>query len=285
MNLAKLCSNVIPAAVSACVAITALFPYSVNADPTAPNSKTLPLIGINTDVQGDTWKKSVIYLQYVDAIRKAGGVPVLLPPMDAEQLRAALSRVDGVVMIGGDDYPPTLYKQKQHEKVSVMAPERSDFDMLLARTVLDDPSLPVLGICAGCQALNIASGGDLVQDIPSAHPESKIQHSSPDPRKNGFNKHEVSIEQGSKIGGALKKEKVSVVTSHHQCVGTPGNNLKVVAKSDDGLVEAIEANGSRFLVGVQWHPERDFDTCKPLFDEFVKQCAQRREKQTASIQH
>lgn len=281
MKLGKLISKLIPYVFSASIVAGSLLSSPVQAE-NSPKAAVLPIIGINTDVQGDPWKKSVIYLQYVDAIRKAGGVPILLPPMNAEQLRAALSRVDGVLMIGGDDYPPSLFNQKQHEKVSLMATERSDFDMLLAHTLLDDPSIPVLGICAGCQALNIASGGDLVQDIPSAHPESKIQHSSPDPRKNGFNKHDVALTADSKIAAALKKEKVTVVTSHHQCVGKPGNNMKVVAKSDDGIVEAIEAAVPRFVVGVQWHPERDFETCKPLFEEFVKQCAERREKQTAS---
>ncbi len=282
MKLAKLISKMIPYAFSASIVACTVLPSLVLAEPASKAAPSLPVIGINTDVQGDTWKKSAIYLQYVDAIRKAGGVPILLPPMDAEQLRAAISRVDGVLMIGGDDYPPSLYNQKQHEKVSLMATERSDFDMLLAHTLLDDPSIPVLGICAGCQALNIASGGELVQDIPSAHPESKVQHSSPDPRKNGFNKHNVALAADSKIATALKTDKVSVVTSHHQCVGKPGNNMKVVARSEDGLVEAIEAAGPRFVVGVQWHPERDFDTCRPLFEEFVKQCAERRAKQTAS---
>ncbi len=280
MNLSKFYSKLLPIVFCTVLGWLGWWSLPVGAD-TLADSKKMPVIGINTDVQGDVAKKSVIYLQYVDAIRKAGGVPVLLPPMNAEQLRAVLSRVDGVLMIGGDDYPPSLFNQKQHEKVSLMAPERSEFDMLLAHALLADPSIPVLGICAGCQALNIASGGDLVQDIPSANPESKVQHSSPDPWKKGFNKHEVTITPSSKIAAALKKDKVAVVTSHHQCVGKPGSNMNVVAKSDDGLVEAIEANGSRFVVGVQWHPERDFETMKPLFEEFIRHCSERREKQTA----
>lgn len=234
-----------------------------------------PIIGINTDIQGDVPKKAAIYVQYLEAVRKAGGIPVLLPPMSKEELATVLPKIDGILMIGGDDYPPSLFNQKQHESVSLMNQQRADFDMLLASTILADKSIPALGICAGCQALNIASGGDLVQDIPSAHPESKVNHRSPDPWKKGFNKHQVSFTPSSKIASALKTDKLDVVTSHHQCVGKPGKDFLVTAKSDDGLVEAIEQAGERFLIGVQWHPERDFESNRALFEEFIKQASKR----------
>lgn len=251
------------------------FIFSAQSSLAEESSGKRPIIGINTDIQGDVPRKAVIYVQYLEAVRKAGGIPVLLPPMSKDELAAVLPKIDGILMIGGDDYPPSLFNQKQHESVSLMNQQRADFDMLLAAAVLADKSIPALGICAGCQALNIASGGDLVQDIPSAHPESKVNHRSPDPWKKGFNKHQVSFTPSSKIAAALKSDKLDVVTSHHQCVGKPGKDFLVTAKSDDGLVEAIEQPGERFLIGVQWHPERDFESNRALFEEFIKQAGKR----------
>ena len=240
-----------------------------------------PIIGINTDIEGDKPETSMTNSQYFEAIKKAGGIPVLLPPMSAEDL-ATLSHLDGVMMTGGADYPPSLYKQEQHSSVLLMKDSRSNFDLTLAKAVLEDKSIPFLGICAGCQALNIASGGSLVQDIPSLKPESKIKHASPGGWKVGFNKHSVEFEKDSKIARALNKNSFDVVTSHHQCVGEPGKDLEVKAKSPDGVIEAIEKSGDRFVVGVQWHPERDYESNQLLFAEFINQAAKRQKAKLAS---
>ncbi|MBX9722080.1 MAG: gamma-glutamyl-gamma-aminobutyrate hydrolase family protein, partial [Candidatus Obscuribacterales bacterium] len=111
------------------------------------------------------------------------------------------------------------------------------------------------------------------QDIPSLKPESKIKHASPHGWTEGFNKHGVEINEGCKLATALGQTHLSVVTSHHQCIDKPGSGINVTAKSEDGLVEAVERNGERFVVGVQWHPERDFDSNQKLFGEFVKRAA------------
>ena len=251
---------------------------TLSAEAAEKDAEIRPLIGINTDIEGNSSLKASISLPYIDAIRKAGGVPILLPPMSAEELASVLPRLDGVMMIGGDDYPPEIYKQKQHESVSLMKPQRSEFDMMLAKEMLNS-KMPMLGICAGCQALNIAAGGDLIQDIPSSHPESKVKHRVANPLKVGYAKHNADLTAGSKIANALNTEKLDVVTSHHQCVGQAGTNLNVVAKSDDGMVEAIEGAGDRFLVGVQWHPERDFETNRKLFEVFIKHAALQKQLQ------
>lgn len=246
---------------------------SVNGTGKAETSASKPIIGINTDVEGDKPEISSISSPYVNAIKKAGGIPILLPPMSSDDLSALMAHIDGVLMIGGADYPPSLYKQDQHTSVSLMHPNRTEFDMILAKTVLEDKTLPFLGICAGCQAMNIAGGGSLMQDIPSQKPDSKVKHSSPHGWKVGFNKHAVELEKDSKIASSLGKTNLEVVTSHHQCVDKPATGFIVKAKSPDGVVEAIEKEGDRFVVGVQWHPERDFDTNQKLFEEFVRQAA------------
>ena len=136
-----------------------------------PSGGCHPIIALNTDVAGDRPCESSVENTYIEAIRQAGGIPVLLPPLASDDLSCVLSHIDGVLMIGGDDYPPSLYNEKAHPSVSLMKKSRSDFDMLLMQKVLADKTMPFLGICAGSQVLNIASGGSLTQDIPSARPE------------------------------------------------------------------------------------------------------------------
>jgi putative glutamine amidotransferase len=238
-----------------------------------------PVIGINLDVDGNG-KEYSIGARYVNAISKAGGIALLVPPMSAAELAQVLPNLDGMMMIGGADYPPSSYGQKAEEKTSIMAPARSQFDMLVVRTVLAQPPMPYLGICAGSQVLNIGSGGELIQDIPTAKPESKVTHSG----KNGWQgnaagSHVVTLSPGSKLAGIYsakadetgKPLAFAVPTSHHQCVSKLGKGLQVAATTDDGVTEAIELPGDRFVVGVQWHPERDFENNSVLFAELIKQ--------------
>ena len=129
---------------------------------------------------------------------------------------------------------------------------------------------PFLGICLGMQLLNVHRGGDLVQDIPKTYPESGIKHASPDGWNKGFNEHSVRLVKGSRLYEIYQKEELQISTSHHQAVRNPGDGLKVVSSADDGVIEAIELDGERMVIGVQWHPERGYDLNKPLFDSFVK---------------
>lgn len=253
----------------------------VAALPAKSGSESKPVIGINVDPDEAT-SLYQIPSRYVDAIRKSGGIPVLLPPVPPEDLAITLKKVDGVVMIGGDDYPPSLYNEKQHETVELMPKERSDYDVELARAILKTDRLPFLGICAGCQVLNIASGGSLIQDIPSHKPDSKVAHRGPE----GAVRHTVTLVPGSKLSKIYGKSSFEVPTAHHQCVGKLGDNLKVAANTEDGIVESVENTERPFVVGVQWHPERDFDNNEALFKEFVKQCTEYKlaRKETVSVQ-
>jgi len=230
-----------------------------------------PVIGINLDVSGEKHKRYAISARYVDAITKSGGIALLLPPMNPAELAQIIPNLDGILMIGGDDYPPQSYGQEPGSKTTVMHPERSDFDLLVVRSVLAQAKMPYLGICAGEQALNIASGGELTQDIPTLNPSSKVIHGGKKGGGDHPNMHMVTFKKGSKLASLLGESPLMVPTSHHQCVSKLGKNLSVAATTDDGLTEAVEGAEDRFLIGVQWHPERDYDHNQPIFAELIKQ--------------
>lgn len=228
-----------------------------------------PRILINCDVQGEKGRRLQVSALYVEAIQKAGGLPIIVPPMSVEDL--SFLEPAGVLMIGGDDYPPESYGQKPHPSVSIMDKSRSDFDIELVKYVRAHKGLPFLGICAGCQALNIGSGGTLTQDIPSQKPESKVMHASPDGWQKGFNQHVVEFKSDSKLAKILDRTSETEPTSHHQCVDKLGENLKPIANTADGVVEGVEMTDREFGMGVQFHPERAFDKNEKLFREFVHQ--------------
>jgi putative glutamine amidotransferase len=253
--------------------------YSVSPS-FAAESNNLPLIGIAMDYEEDkTDPKKIktyeVYATYVDAVSKAGGIPILLAPVDNEKLKQLFDRLDGVVLVGGADYPSSYYNQPKHETADEMHPVRADFDLRLAKMALDDNFKPILGICAGCQILNIAGGGSLIQDIPSHIKDGKTLHRRPV----GYSKtvpfkHNVKINKESRLGKIYQVEQLQVPTSHHQCVDKVANNFKVAARAEDGMVEAIELkNEYRFLFGVQWHPERDYESNQKLWETFIKECS------------
>ncbi len=229
-----------------------------------------PLIGINCDVQGEKPRKIGLSHLYVEAIQKAGGIAILLPPMPEADLQRIIDKLDGVLMIGGDDYPPSIYGAEPHPSVSIMHKSRSDFDIALVKAVLARNNMPFLGICAGSQALNIGAGGTLTQDIPTSHPQSKVMHGSKDGWQKGFNTHEVKFVPGSKLCLALGKDSLTEPTSHHQCVEKLGAGLVPAASTADGVVEAVEMPARSFVVGVQFHPERAFEKNQALFAKFIE---------------
>lgn len=263
--------------------------YTVSSSLAADNSSNKPLIGINVDYEEEKENPKnlvsyKIYTSYVNAVRKAGGIPVLIPPVGDAELKAVLIRLDGIVLIGGADYPASYYKEKNHETADEMHNERADFDLRLARMALADKSKPVLGICAGCQVLNIGGGGSLIQDIPSCVKDSKVAHRRPAgyPKNSKF-MHKVQIDESSRLAAFYPNKSVFVPTSHHQCVDKVADQFKVVARAEDGVVEAIESKDNRFLFGVQWHPERDFDNNQNLWETFVKHCAAYNSKRPKSF--
>ncbi|PZM82555.1 MAG: gamma-glutamyl-gamma-aminobutyrate hydrolase family protein [Candidatus Melainabacteria bacterium] len=238
-----------------------------------------PVIGINVDVTAGPPEEARVQALYFDAVRLAGGVPLLVPPMPDEDLKIALERLDGLMFIGGYDYCPSKYGEaldddtKKKLNVELAHERRQDFDFKLIRLALEKQAMPILGICAGEQLLNVELGGTLVTDIVHEHPDSNVLHASKNGWQDGFKRHEVILEEKSALAGIYKKLRIDVPTSHHQAVDKPGRGLSIAARAEDGIIEAVELEGRKFVIGVQWHPERDFEGNRSLFETFVQHCS------------
>lgn len=233
-----------------------------------------PLIGIGPDIEGDKPRKVVIQCHYVEAIQRAGGIPIIIPPMSDQDLKVILHKLNGIMLTGGRDYNPNLYNETACSKVELCDETRNEFDVRLMQAAIEETKLPVLGICAGLQLLNISLGGSLIQDIPSEKPESPVVHTSHNGWNEGFTHHAVRIQPQSMLAEIYSEEELSVPTSHHQAIKNLGKGLKPTAYADDGIIEAVELEGRPFTIGVQWHPERDFEGNRALFETFVKHAAQ-----------
>lgn len=218
--------------------------------------ETNEMIGVERYETGFAYRDRYQVLnRYVDAIHEAGGMPLMVPPFtDEETLRAYLDMADAFLFVGLNDYPPALYREPRLQAVVKNTEgyrRHAESNMLLARMVLAERRMPTLGICAGPQLYNIALGGKLVQHIDPG--EDHIAHS---PLLDKY--HEVEIRGGRILAGLFGKSRISVNTNHHQAADPDfmGEGLEAVAFSDDGVVEALEASDDRWVLGVQWHPER-----------------------------
>jgi putative glutamine amidotransferase len=219
-----------------------------------------PLIGITPCSRVD---------DYVESIRRAGGEPRVLK--NSDDPARVVREVDGLVLTGGLDVDPLLYGEAAHETTAT-APERDQFEIPLSRAAVA-LDLPVLAICRGVQVLNVASGGTLVQDIPSAI-ESDLNHSIEVPKDHCA--HPVRVERGTQLAKALGSttdlETCPVNSRHHQSVSRVAPGFVTSAVSSDGIIEAIERPDAAFCVGVQWHPENFWRTGEfsGLFARFVE---------------
>lgn len=214
---------------------------------------------------------------YLASVEKSGGQPRVLEVTDSA--RKVVNEIDGLLLTGGGDVDPVLYGEERHPTVEDAEPGRDEFEIDIARRALD-ADLPLLAICRGAQVLNVAAGGTLVQDIPTAV-ETELPHSVEIPKDHVA--HDVAVTPGSKLqralGDALSRSHTCRVNSrHHQSVGRLGTSLSPSATAPDGVVEAIESAEKDFCLGVQWHPENFWRTgeFKSLFDSFIEAARKRR---------
>lgn len=191
---------------------------------------------------------------YIEAVRQAGGIPVLLPLLlDEEEMEAALARVDGVVIPGGGDVEPHRYNGVQHESLGGLDPLRDEFEINLVRYTVEMKK-PVLAICRGMQVFNIALGGTLWEDVHSMMPAA-IKHDYYPNLPRNLLAHAVDVEPDSCLARYLRSTHVQVNSLHHQGVKELASGVRATAVSPDGLVEAIEVPDHPFALSVQWHPE------------------------------
>lgn len=231
-----------------------------------------PLIGLTTyrerakTLVWDT-EFALLHNAYVDAVVRAGGIPVLLPPQE-HGAAEVIARLDALVLSGGSDIGPERYQQQPHPQTKVVRPWRDDWELRLFRHALD-AGLPVLGVCRGAQLLNVALGGTLDQHVPDT-----VGHQRHLPEPGIFGQTRVTLRAGSALAGLLGPE-VKVACYHRQAIDQVAAGLEVTGRSDDGTVEAVELPGRRFVVGVQWHPERDTGDLR-LFEALVAAAAEKK---------
>ena len=228
-----------------------------------PEADRQPVIGITGNYDDLTCKLGQGYYKSVVA---AGGVPVIIPPVaDANTIVNTLSRIDGLILSGGGDYNPLWTGEEPSEKLGGINKERDLPELLITRLAYNR-QIPILGICRGIQTLAIALGGQVDQDISD---KATVKHSQDADRSEPT--HSVLIEQDS-ILAKIYPQQLYVNSFHHQAVKTSGDKLRVVAHAADGVIEAVESNEFKSILGVQWHPEC-LESGLPLFQWLVAEAA------------
>jgi len=231
-----------------------------------------PLIGITTYGR-DKENHFTLPAEYVDAVRRAGGIPVLIPAGETH-IDALLERLDGLILSGGGDVDPELYAGNSHIEIYMIDPERDGTELALARQVAGDGT-PTLCICRGIQVLNVALGGSLVEHLPDEVGET-ITHRNPPPghaQISSYALHPLTVDGESRLADILGANEIEPASWHHQAVRRLADGLQVVARAEDGTIEAAELADHPWLVAVQWHPEitaADDPTQQRLFDAFVQ---------------
>lgn len=220
---------------------------------------------------------------YLDGLQQSGMVPVTLPLTDdSATLKQLVSQLDGILLTGGQDIAPERYRAQPSPECGETCDPRDSMELKLIRASLKR-NLPLLGICRGVQLLNVYFGGTLFQDLPTQHPQGIDHHMHP-PYDRVV--HTVDLVPGTPLHGLLNRTSLGVNSYHHQAIRRLAPRLKVMAVSEDGLIEAVYLPDYRFVWGVQWHPELSFRTdasSRALFEAFGRAAkTYRRRRQSAA---
>ena len=216
-----------------------------------------PIIGITGELEAARWRtwirEAVVSpVSYTRAVERSGGTPVVLPPVPASSVPGLIARIDGLVVAAGRDVDPSLYDEAAHQQTDQPDHRRDRFELLMTRAAID-ADLPFLAICRGMHILNVARGGTLIQHLPD---RLGSESHKPDPVK--MTTHDVQVSEASKLGRVLGAA-AQVPAAHHQAIDRIGSGLLGVAWTPDQVVEAVELQGHKFGIGVQWHPEESDD--------------------------
>lgn len=217
------------------------------------NKFTRPTIGITTFDQNEQGHYHVNSTN-VEAVRRSGGLPVLLPPGEPTEAAEILEVVDGLILTGGGDLNPATYNGSMHPAISDVDDKRDAFELTLARLALSS-DIPILGNCRGILVMNVATGGSLVAHIPDEFGEV-VAHTG---ESSQSAKHQVQIEPQSRLASIMQATEATVVSMHHQAVRTVPSQWRVAACAKDGVIEALEHEYHPWAIALQWHPEMAID--------------------------
>ena len=233
-------------------------------------AQALPLIGISgTHTSGGATQ---VNSTYIDAVMRAGGVPVVLPINTNPQIMEKMvASIDALIMTGGEDIDPLYYGEEPIPAQGEIVPARDAFDIAMIRLAVAR-GIPVLGICRGHQLMNVAFGGSLYQDFPSQMGKKVYKHRQQAP--GWYGTHAVAIEEGSVLAKVLGKTSVRTNSFHHQAIKDLAPGFVVTAATGDGVIEGIEKQGNPKVFGVQFHPEvptaNGSDEFLPIFQYLIK---------------
>ncbi len=234
-----------------------------------------PVIGITSYAEQARWgvwdaPAALIPMVYVQAVERAGGRPLLVPPSD-EAIEETLDALHGLLFSGGSDLDPALYGADAHPETNGIRPDRDRAEIALLQAALER-DMPVLAVCRGSQVFNVARGGDLVQHLPDVVGDEKHKHTP-----GVFADHDVDVKTDTRLGQLLG-DRAPVKSHHHQGYGRLGDGLVESAHAEDGTIEAFEDPSQRFALGVLWHPEEgeDFRLFEQLVEEARRYRAEKR---------
>lgn len=236
-----------------------------------------PIIGISGSLIIDEagmfpgYKRSYVNDDYIKSIVNAGGIPFIIPfNTDMEVIISQVETIDGLVLSGGHDISPFCYGEEVKQRCGDIFPDRDYFELSLLEKA-EEKGVSILGICRGCQLINVFHGGSLTQDISYSSNESVLKHNQA--HFSDLVTQDVILKQGTKLRSILNKEKIRVNSFHHQLINEVAKGLEVSSYCTDGIVESIENETYKWEIGVQWHPEmlqesnRDM---KKLFSAFIQ---------------